>query len=124
MTDWHIIPSNPAIDRLSIADMTPQQRLDELARLGNNYQKVAPRLAGLIAWAVDTASMATNVRQWAYYPIEMPVTKEGFGPAILGIDAERMTYEVWDKCYTTHASFDNLPDAINLAMKLTMEVDK
>lgn len=50
---WHLIPSNPAIDRISISDMTPPQRLDELARLGNNYQKVAPRLAGLIALAVS-----------------------------------------------------------------------
>lgn len=50
---WHLIPSNAAIDRLSIADMTPQQRLDELARLGNNYRDQSPRLSDLIAWAVS-----------------------------------------------------------------------
>lgn len=50
--NWRIIQSNPAIDRLAIADMTPQQRLDELARLGNNYRDQSPRLSELIAWAV------------------------------------------------------------------------
>jgi hypothetical protein len=50
---WHLIPSSPEIDRLAIADMTPQQRLDELARLGNNYRDQSPRLSDLIAWAVD-----------------------------------------------------------------------
>lgn len=43
-----------AIDILAIADMTDQQRLDELARLGNNYRDQSPRLSDLIAWAVAT----------------------------------------------------------------------
>lgn len=63
-----------------------------------------------------------DVRQWYYYPIEMPVTSNGDGPATVGIDAEKITYEVWDVLLNTHASFDNLPDAINEAMRLNAVV--
>jgi hypothetical protein len=59
-----------------------------------------------------------DVRKWFHYPIEMPVTEDGQGPATVGMDAEKITYEVWDQTLTTHASFDNLPDAINEAMRL------
>ena len=60
-----------------------------------------------------------DVRQWDYYPIEMPVTADGCGPATVGVDAVQITYELWDKLLTSHASFDNLPDAINEAMRLS-----
>jgi len=66
----------------------------------------------------ESVAMATNCRLWRYYPIEMPVTYEGNGPATVGIDAVKMSYEVWDWLLNTHASFDNLPDAINEAMHL------
>jgi hypothetical protein len=59
-----------------------------------------------------------DVRRWSYYPIEMPVNSDGQGPATVGVDAVAITYEVWDKLFNTHASFDNLFDAINEAMRL------
>lgn len=61
-----------------------------------------------------------GVREWEYYPIEMPVDSEGRGPATIGVDAVRMTYEVWDQSFNTYASFDNMPDAINEAMRLNL----
>lgn len=59
-----------------------------------------------------------DVRRWYFYPIEMPLTEDGQGPATVGIDAARLSYEVWDVCLNKHASFDNLPDAINEAIRL------
>lgn len=67
-------------------------------------------------------NIVMDVRQWYHYPIEMPVTANGEGPATVGIDAEKITYEVWDVLFNTHASFDNLPDAINEAMRLNAVV--
>ena len=65
-------------------------------------------------------SLPTNCRKWDFYPIEMPLTKEGQGPAIPGKDEiASITYEVWDRLLNTHASFGNLPDAINEAMRLS-----
>lgn len=66
--------------------------------------------------------LPANCRAWDFYPIEMPLTKDGNGPATVGVDADKVTYEVWDYDYTSHGSFDNLPDAINLAIKLTVEI--
>ena len=62
-----------------------------------------------------------DIRNWFYFPIEMPLTAAGKGPAKLGKNAVQMTYEVWDKLLNTHGSHDNLPDAINHAMRLNME---
>jgi hypothetical protein len=62
--------------------------------------------------------MMSDVRKWFYYPIEMPITSDGQGPATVGVDAAAITYEVWDRLFNTHGSFDNLPDAINEAMRL------
>jgi hypothetical protein len=59
-----------------------------------------------------------DVRKWLYYPIIMPITADGKGPATVGADAVEIVFEVWDQLYNTHASFDNLPDAINEAMRL------
>ena len=59
-----------------------------------------------------------DVRRWDYYPIEMPLTADGKGPATVGVDAARIAYEVWDRDLSSHASYDNLPDAINEAMRL------
>ncbi|CAB4138954.1 hypothetical protein UFOVP346_9 [uncultured Caudovirales phage] len=36
-----------------------------------------------------------DVRKWFHYPIEMPVTADGQGPATVGQDAAKITYEVW-----------------------------
>jgi len=61
---------------------------------------------------------AADCRKWFHYPMPMPVTAEGRGPATVGVDAVEITYEVWDELICSHASFDNLPDAINEAMRL------
>lgn len=60
-----------------------------------------------------------DVRKWSHYPIEMPLTANGQGPAALGVDASVITYEVWDHEFTSHSSHDNLPDAINSAYMLS-----
>ena len=60
----------------------------------------------------------SDVRKWFYYPIEMPLTCDGQGPATVGVDAASISYEVWDILLNTHSSHDNLPDAINEAMRL------
>lgn len=79
----------------------------------------------IAAWnrraAIPARGVPTDCRKWDCYPIEMPLTKDGHGPAIPGRDEiARITYEVWDRTLETHASFDNLPDAINEAMRLSL----
>lgn len=59
-----------------------------------------------------------DVRTWWHYPIEMPITADGKGPATVGVDAVAITYEVWDVLFNTYASYDNMPDAINESMRL------
>ena len=61
----------------------------------------------------------TNVRTWPYYPITMPL-KQGQGPAS-DEECDEITWEVWDHFCNSHSSHDNLPDAINEAMRLTKE---
>jgi hypothetical protein len=58
-----------------------------------------------------------DVRKWRHYPIMMPRAPSGHGPASIE-DATSITFEVWDQELHTHASFDNLPDAINEAIRL------
>ena len=53
-----------------------------------------------------------------YYPIEMPLTKDGRGPATIGKDAAKMTYQVWDQFCDSHGDFEFLSDAIRHAQKL------
>lgn len=53
-----------------------------------------------------------------YYPIEMPLTADGQGPATVGKDAASMTYEVWDQFCDSHGRFDRLSDAIRRARQL------
>jgi hypothetical protein len=65
--------------------------------------------------------LSRNCRDWFYFPIEMPVTNAGWGPATVGLDADKITYCVWDKLFNEHGSFDNLYDAINEAMRLNHE---
>lgn len=59
-----------------------------------------------------------NVRQWFFFPIEMPINARGEGPATVGVDAVHISYEVWDQLLNTHSQHDNLSDAINEAMRL------
>lgn len=62
--------------------------------------------------------MDNDIRKWWYYPICMPITCDGDGPATVGEDAESLTYEVWDQECTSHGSFPYLLDAVNEAMRL------
>lgn len=61
--------------------------------------------------------MTTDSRTWFYFPIVMPVNKDGQGPCELN-EAAKLTWEVWDQELTSYASFDYLPDAINKAIEL------
>jgi hypothetical protein len=78
---------------------------------------------GAIA-ALPAVTPALDCRKWWHYPIEMPLTPEGQGPAIPGKDRiGSITYEVWDQNCKTWASFGNLPDAINDAMQRNAALD-
>ena len=69
----------------------------------------------------DTKLLPLDVRLWPYYPIEMPLTEDNFGPATVGKDADKISYEVWDRdTFQSQAVYDNLPDAINEAMRLSI----
>ncbi len=70
--------------------------------------------------APDVVGLPADVRQWPFYPIQMPFNADGKGPATIGVDAADIAYEVWDREFNTHASFNNLPDAINEAMRLSI----
>lgn len=61
-----------------------------------------------------------DVRTWPYYAIVMPL-KQGQGPAS-DEECDEITWEVWDHFCNSHSSHDNLPDAINEAMRLTKEL--
>jgi ADP-ribose pyrophosphatase YjhB (NUDIX family) len=83
-------------------------------------------LQGIAAWRKEqrfkileaqVASME-NVRGWQYFPIMMPLTAKGDGPATIGHDATQIKFEVWDQALETYGSFEFLPDAINEAMRL------
>ncbi len=57
-------------------------------------------------------------RNLNYYPIEMPLTKEGMGPATIGEDAAKMTYEVWEAAtLRTVSSHEYLSDAMAAAIR-------
>jgi hypothetical protein len=90
-----------------------------------------PHTVGTDSWNNDSVAMfyallqhvealksLSDCRKWWYFPIEMPLTPDGQGPAILGKDPiGSITYEVWDRLCCSWATFDNLPDAINDAMR-------
>jgi len=63
------------------------------------------RATWMIAARAAIAAMQPSVAQAAKvlsqaelpsYVVEMPITASGNGPATVGFDAARMTYEVWD----------------------------
>lgn len=85
-------------------------------------RKVGPIRGGPATYHAQGADHWYDVRKWFYYPIEMPLSADGNGPAKVGTDAVNITYEVWDVLLNTHASFDNLPDAINEAMRLNAKL--
>ena len=63
-----------------------------------------------------------NCRTWPFYAIEMPITKDGNGPATIGEDADKITYEVWDRFCYSYGSHEYLSDAINQALQLTKDL--
>lgn len=62
----------------------------------------------------------SNPRTWPYYPIVMPL-KDGQGPSS-DAECDKITWEVWDRCYNTVGQFDCLPDAIECAMTKNAEL--
>ena len=61
---------------------------------------------------------AMERREWSYYPIEMPVSSDGNGPATVGVDATSITYEVWEAAtLKAISSHEKLPDAVAAALR-------
>ena len=83
----------------------------------DNYRPLARAVLSVIREDEFTV-VPSDIRRAFYYPIEMPVTADGHGPATVGVDAVKITYEVWDRLLNSHGSYDNLPDAINQAIAL------
>lgn len=59
-----------------------------------------------------------NCRTWFFYPIYMPLDKNGNGPETRPGRVRKETWEVWDFSCKTYGSYECLPDAINLALEL------
>lgn len=93
---------------------------EEFATAGSPTAKSVLELGISRVKCLKSGALPADVRQWPFYPIEMPTTKDGKGPAIVGLDADSITYEVWGWSLRTHGSFATLPDAINEAMRLSL----
>lgn len=65
-------------------------------------------------------ALSTNSLDWFYYPIIIPMTEDDHGPAVIGEDAVKLVYEVWDQELTTHGRYETLYKAINAAMELEL----
>jgi hypothetical protein len=68
--------------------------------------------------AAEADAEIDRLKQWRHYPIDMPLTAEGMGPATIGFDAASVIYEVWDENCTSYGAFPQLRQAIELAMRL------
>ena len=66
--------------------------------------------------------MYLNMRLWQYYPVEMPVNKDGDGPIEVR-EADEIHYEVWDRSENVYSSHKQLSDAINSAIDLNLMND-
>jgi hypothetical protein len=75
------------------------------------------------AIAAEADAEIARLREWRHYPIDMPLTAEGMGPATIGVDAASVVYEVWDENCTSHGAFPNLRAALDLAMRLNAAPD-
>lgn len=64
-----------------------------------------------------------DARTWAFYPIIMPIDKDGKGPCD-NSKIDRIEFEVWDHNFNSYESFEYLPDAINYAIKLCKRYEK
>ena len=72
---------------------------------------------------IKTITLRRGVRNRYYYPILMPLNAEGQGPCS-DIECTKITFEVWDQELTSHHSFDNLPDAIDMAEIMNEEYER
>jgi hypothetical protein len=95
-----------------------------------------PSKMGVVAWIQARGAMReasteiarlnaeiARLKGWRHYPIDMPLTAEGMGPATIGVDAASVVYEVWDENCTSHGAFPNLREALDLAMRLNAAPD-
>lgn len=55
-----------------------------------------------------------------YFPILMPLTKDGNGPADIH-EIDKITFQVWDRFCESYGEFDYLSDAIDKADELNAE---
>ena len=113
----------------------------ELSRIWTKVEQIRARQAAKPTgsaltqeWALpsDQVAEAARVladlmkeRRWLYYPIEIPLTESGEGPAIVGEDAASIVYEVWEAgTLRTLSSHECLPDAIEASLRAIAEQEK
>lgn len=60
-------------------------------------------------------------REQYFYPIIMPLDKDGNGPAAYS-DIEEIKYEVWDQTCTEHGRFEYMADAIDHANDMNYQL--
>lgn len=110
-----LAPAQPALTSTPVDDSQAADPAVKLESIGTGLYEVHTAQP-----APDVVGLPADVRQWPFYPIQMPFNADGKGPATIGVDAADIAYEVWDIEFNTHASFNNLPDAINEAMRLSI----
>ena len=95
-------------------------RYDEIKELKSALRRIEreekPTDADRIAELEAENARLRDCREWMFYPVEMPLSADGQGPATVGVDAVSISYEVWDRLLNSYSSHGNLPDAINDAM--------
>lgn len=91
-------------------------------KLLHAIRALSPTPADPVAEAAKVLADHMKERRWQYYPIEMPLTKDGQGPATLGDDAVSVSYEVWEAgTLRAVSSHECLPDAIEAALRALAE---
>jgi hypothetical protein len=106
---WLKWPGGHGPDRETVEEMQAAAQADHEARVLSQTD-IAPMT---LQEAARVLADMVEKREWPCYPIEMPLTYEGKGPATLGVDATDMSYEVWDAVSLRALSeHEKLPDAI------------
>jgi len=72
----------------AFADLDPDHR--------ERFHKFARAAIAAMQPSVAQAAKVLSQAELPSYVVEMPITASGNGPATVGFDAARMTYEVWD----------------------------